>query len=109
MIKRLVILKESDAKKLDILNPVLEPISFSYLHEINKNINFALSYLKDKRLDEILKKYFKFYLISMIDFYEYKELDQIITLRLDNQKNIQLFLLKINDPKPVKIMIDELN
>jgi len=56
MIKRLVILKESNAKKLKILDTVLEPISFSYLHEVNKNIDFTLSYLKDKRLDEMLKK-----------------------------------------------------
>jgi len=45
----------------------------------------------------------------MIDFYIYNESDQIITLKLDDQKNIQLFLLKVNDPKPVKIMINEQN
>ena len=100
-------MQESDIFKLkEALNIIPEPISFSYLSEINNDVHFALSYLKDKKLNEMLRKYFRFYILSMINFYEYKETDRIIAVKKE-QQNIQLFLLKVSEVRPIRILIGE--
>ena len=107
MLKRAILLQESDINKLkEALNIIPEPISFSYLSEINNDVHFALSYLKDKKLNEMLRKYFKIYIQSMINFYEYKETDKIIAVKKD-QQGVQLFLLKVVEAKPARILLNE--
>ena len=100
MLKRAVILSESDAKK--ILNAQAEPISLQILPRLD--VHFALSYVRDRKINEILRKYFKFYIVSMIDFYEYKEGDKILSVRLDDQ-NLQLYILKLNSPPPLRVLV----
>lgn len=100
MLKRAVILSESDAKK--ILNAQAEPISLQILPRLD--VHFALSYVRNRKINEILRKYFKFYIVSMIDFYEYKEGDKILSVRLDDQ-NLQLYILKLSSPPPLRVLV----
>jgi len=100
MLKRAIILSESDAKK--IFSASAEPISLYVLSRLD--VHFALSYVRNRKINEILRKYFKFYIVSMIDFYEYKEGDRILFVRLDDE-NLQLYLLKLFSPPSLKVLV----
>lgn len=98
MLKRAIILSMADAMRLGAL---AEPISLQCLSQINSDVHFALSYVKDRKINEILRRYFRFYIVSMIDFYEYKEGDKILAVKIDDQ----YFKLFKMPPPPTKALI----
>lgn len=100
MLKRAIILDEYNAKKIPA---EAESVSLHYLPQLD--VHFALSYVRNREVNEILRRYFKFYIISMIDFYEYKEGDRILSVRLDDGKELRLHLLKVTSPPPLRVIV----
>lgn len=94
MIKRVIVLPENKTAEISKITEVdIKPINTQGLLELNNKSHFTLSFIKDEKINNYLQKFFKIYIISMIDFYEYKESDNII---ISNGKNndIKILILK---------------
>ena len=76
MLIRAIILPKEEAEKLGL---EFEPIEFYYLSVINTKVHFALSFVKDKKVNKLLEKYFRPFMIAMTE-YEYKPTDYIISV-----------------------------
>lgn len=86
MLKRVIILPEEKVEEIKRITDVnIRPVDTKYLLQLDQNSHFALSFIKDRKINGFLRKFFKIYIVSMVNFYEYKETDKIIIVGSDDK------------------------
>jgi len=83
MLSRAIILPQKYALSLSEKQGIeLKQISLSQLSEVDSKTHFALSFIKDKKINFTLGRYLRPYIEAMIDIskYEYKPADYIISV-----------------------------
>lgn len=105
---RVIILPENYALALSEKQGIkLELVSYSQLNKVNLKKHFALSFIKDKGLNSILRKYLRPYIEAMIDInkYEYKPTDYIVSV--PNNFSISKSYIALGEPCITTYMKDK--